>query len=148
MLTWVVKPYVISVSPCVMHRFLAYNALVQCDSDKILVMLLSHVQSSSLQMNPHFNWNFYWNHHNLVNSKRHTKPKYVHQKVNQIGPLWPFGFNESRAFQKQCLISELLTSTPCYLSFFLSFNLKSIPGPKRSIWRLLPSWFEQNTPIV
>ncbi len=30
-------------------------------------------------------------------------------------------------------------------SFFLSFNLTSIPGPERSIW---PSWFEQNAPIV
>jgi hypothetical protein len=38
-------------------------------------------------------------------------------------------------------------------SFFLSFNLTLIPrleksGLERSIWRLLPSWFKQNTPIV
>ncbi len=34
------------------------------------------------------------------------------------------------------------------LSFSLSFNLTSIPGPERSIWGQLHSWFEQNTPIV
>jgi ABC-type Fe3+ transport system permease subunit len=33
-------------------------------------------------------------------------------------------------------------------SFFLSFNLTSIPGPERSIWRQLHSWLEQNTPVV
>ncbi len=34
------------------------------------------------------------------------------------------------------------------LSFFLSFNLTSIPGPERSIWRQLHSWLEQNTHVV
>jgi hypothetical protein len=32
--------------------------------------------------------------------------------------------------------------------FFFFLNLTSIPGPERSIWRQLPSWFEHNTPIV
>jgi hypothetical protein len=32
--------------------------------------------------------------------------------------------------------------------FFFSFNLTSIPEPERSIWRQLPSWFEQNTHVV
>jgi hypothetical protein len=35
-----------------------------------------------------------------------------------------------------------------FLSFFLSFNLTSIPGPERSIWRQLQSWLDQNTPVV
>jgi hypothetical protein len=34
------------------------------------------------------------------------------------------------------------------VTFFLSFNLTSIPGPETSIWRQLPSWFEQNAPVV
>jgi hypothetical protein len=33
------------------------------------------------------------------------------------------------------------------ISTFLSFFL-SIPGPEKPIWQQLPSWFEQNTPVV
>jgi len=56
-----------------------------------------------------------------------------------------FGILKNRQFRffKCSRLKELLV-----LSFFLSFNLTSIPGPERSIWRLLPSWFEQNTPVL
>jgi len=43
-------------------------------------------------------------------------------------------------------INNLLNSAYHLLSFFLSFNLTSIPGPERSIWRQLQSWLDQNTP--
>ncbi len=43
---------------------------------------------------------------------------------------------------------EIFIFSSVFLSFFLSFNLTSIPGPERSIWWQLHSWLEQNTPVV
>jgi hypothetical protein len=55
---------------------------------------------------------------------------------------------ETEWFHDFLLMGYLLLFLFFYLSFFLSFNLTSIPGPERSIWRQLPSRFEQNTPVV